>query len=69
MKAMEVSMLLKKELFWMNNTTMIELGFSFIHIWEANYPLADSTLMDMHTSAEQTQPHPIIALYSFLFSV
>lgn len=53
----------------MNNITMIELGFSSIHLWEANYPLADSTLMDVHTSAEQTQPHPIIALYSFLFSV
>ena len=35
----------------------------FYTIQEAIYPLADNTVMDMHNSAEQTQPHPIIALY------
>ena len=64
-----LAMFLNKELFWMNNKTIIEFGFHIL--WRimdiseginAPWPTAsmDNTLLDLHDFSKVTQPHSFI---------
>ena len=48
----------------MNNKTIIEFGFvSFEELWRSQRVL--STLLDLHNSSDDTQPHSIIIVNYF----
>ena len=54
-----LAMFLNWELFWMNNKTIIEFGFRIIRrIMEISEVV--NTLLDLHNSSQDTQPHSLI---------
>ena len=50
----------------MNNKTILLLNSAFVsseELWRWRRLLADNTLLDLHNSSDDTQPHSIIVLY------